>query len=216
MKKWNLPRRAFGGHHHAIVGSLVSLLVFPMLLRGAEGNERVLTVCQLLKDLSSYQNRRIRLRAVVGENTYHGDYLKDADQGAAETSCPGLRKWPAGIAVVWPKASAGTETPGASIPKKEQVARAWSAIDKHARDVMSRKVTAIFVGRIESRKGIKILRIVERGEPLWIGDGYGHSGQFPAQLLVQSMTDVWVEYQGQRKRIDDETEGGADPGQPPN
>jgi hypothetical protein len=139
---------------------------------------------------------------VVAGGGRHGSYLRDLKE---QESCPGLKEWPAAIDWVTTQQAHEIEGPLGFTPDEPALRAIWNRINELAPDREHRKVEAIFTGKVESRRDIQIYRVEENGELGWMGYGYGHLGQFPAQLIVKSMTDVLVEFQGQGHEISDGT-----------
>jgi hypothetical protein len=166
----------------------------------AEG--KPLSVCELLGDLGRYRERVVRVRAVVAGGGRHGSYLRDI---GPEAVCLGLQKWPPAIDLVSTRQESQIEGPLGFTPDEEGIRAIWRSIQEVAPSAEHRKVEAIFIGKIESRKGIEIHKFDENGEPGWMGNGYGHLGQFPAQLVLQSMDDISAIYQGNQYKIPSET-----------
>lgn len=176
--------------------ALICLIIGPPAMSAED--EPIVTVCEVLKNVSNYRDKVVRITGDLVATSIHGSHLQN---NLKEETCPGLRKWPPGIALAGrPESVAGSDRN--RDPRRGRLDKTWTEIRAMAPDWRKRHVNAVFIGKLEAREGVRIFTYKERGERGWAGDGYGHSGGFRAQLILDDMIDVWVEYEGIRKRVD--------------
>lgn len=173
-----------------------------------------LTVCEILKDPSAYNNKMVRVRGVVkvsaeysmleGEECSDGIWFALGDGSAP----PGL------VAIVNGRGSAGgTDAKGKRIPPVavhllrdsnyrelmrylETSAKGESCADRlppsgEIPDCRMYRVTATLIGRIDGvSKAIHAAHLNRSSRDRVDGKGFGQMGMFDAQLVVQSVEDV--------------------------
>lgn len=147
-----------------------------------------LSVCQVLSQTSLHRGKIVRVEGVM-LGGYHGSAL--FDRTVAE--CPILKKrgtrWPAGISLVWPTQRTLDDGPRTFQPDNESIDRNLAGTRQQMRDREDLLLSATFVGELRARRGIRISWTPDDGG--WFGgDGYGHLGQYPAQLVIQTVIDA--------------------------
>jgi hypothetical protein len=153
---------------------------------------KVLTVCEALSNLDQYRGKIIAIRGVVSTG-HHGSVLSD-DRGPEP--CPSLLekglRWPPAMVLTWPERSIPEDGPRQFVPDAEQINRALAEVRKAVSESLKRndyslRFIATVVGELRSRKDIIILW--DQEQDWYAGTGYGQGGQYPADLVVQSVAD---------------------------
>lgn len=173
----------------ACVAGTRALVVGALLLSTAAKltAEGPASVCDVLSNLDHYRGKLITIAGTLSGGDRHGWYIEDT---RGSHPCVGVEKhghrWPPAIAVVQFVAGAEIEDGPASFESDGAEIRNMLLEPKRlvaGHDDLAITVTA--VGELRSRKGITI-SLSEDG--WYAGDGYGQSGQYPALLVLKSLT----------------------------
>ena len=165
-------------------GLAVMLLNWSPVLAQSEKPDTV-SVCDVLKNRATYQNRIIALR---------GRWITDREGSYLRSACSkedlGLhRAWSAGVAIAWSLRAATTEI------SFEQDRSALHKVEKVLLKSRERgelgRVWITFVGKIETRHPLRVRTYSPGGGPLTLG--FGHLGAFPAQLVVKTAKDLVID-----------------------
>jgi len=152
------------------------------------GAEQPLSVCRVLSRTDHLRGKMIQVTGVM-IGSMHGSALYDA----SEAECAQLRRrdirWPAGIYLVWPSQRTVEDGPRTFEPDVDGIERNLAPIRLRIKERDDLLVTATFLGELRARNAIQISWNPHDGG--WFGgDGYGHLGQYPAQLVIKTVTDA--------------------------
>lgn len=150
--------------------------------------DRPLSVCEVLPQLGQHRGKMVRLTGVM-IGGQHGSALFDL----VEAECPQLLRqgttWPAGIYLVWPSQNTVEDGPRTFLPDTDGIRRNLAAIKLRMKERNDLLIKATFVGELRARNDIQISWNPHDGG--WFGgDGYGHLGQYRAQLVIKTVTDA--------------------------
>ena len=142
-----------------------------------ERENRNHTVCEVINSLPCYRGKVITIRGVVYYGGTHGWTLGDISDDEVCVKW-GKEKWPSGINLVW----ASFET--------DSVRKSWALIEKLSNHKPDLTFAATVTGELRARWWTTLYR--NKKEKWFYGNGYGHLGQFPAELIVSNITDLQV------------------------
>lgn len=155
--------------------------------------QKPIGVCELLRNVESYNGQIVTIRAFVGGGPRHGYYLVD---NRKETPCSSMSEakvnWPPTIDLIWP-GSAGLER--TSVPFERDVTNQEKFYESmrtvEQKSDPDRMVEATFVGQIRTRRSMTIFH--NKQDDVYAGNGYGHFGMHPAQLVTKTILNITVE-----------------------
>ncbi len=141
--------------------------------------------------MGRYRGKLITIQGILGGGSRHGWHLSG---GTDDKPCTAVEHqghtWPPQIAVN--EYGAGDEIEDGPAKFESDVEQINSMLSEPKRLVSGRDdlvIKVTLVGELRSRKGIKILR---SKDGWYVGDGYGQSGQYPAQLVLKTVEDAKV------------------------
>jgi hypothetical protein len=148
-----------------------------------------LTVCEVLSKLDKYRGKEVGIRGVLMGGR-HGSALYDRNQ--AEAPCPEVlkqqRTWPSAVYLVWPNQKTVDGGPRRFEPELEAIEKNMADARKQVRENRDQLIVATFFGEVRARRRIAIFP----REDWYLGNGYGQGGQYPAQLVIRTVTDTEV------------------------
>lgn len=177
-------------------GYIARALIFSVVatvsrLCPAIADDKPHTVCEVLSNLDRYRGKLIAIEGILGGGTRHGQFLRN---DAQDKECIRVQQkgyaWPADIALT--QFSAGSEIEDGPAPFESDSAHIHQILAEPKRVAAGRKDTLIIVtavGELRARKDIKITR---SSDGTYYGDGYGQGGQYPAMLVLKTITDARV------------------------
>jgi hypothetical protein len=150
-------------------------------------------LCEVLRNLESYNGKIVTVRAFVTGGSRHGYYLVDNKKQIPCPSMPNSKAdWPPTIDLSWP-GSAGLEpTP---LPFDRDTAaqeKFYDSIRKLEQQTDPERVMqATFVGQIRTRRSISIFH--NKVDDVYAGNGYGQFGMHPGRLVIKTVLDITIE-----------------------
>ena len=169
----------------------LSLTMFVFLANHLLAEQKAMTVCEVLSKLDQYRGRMTKITGVVIGSRRHGSALYDYDK--PKSPCPEVlkqgRKWPSAIYLVWPHEREVEDGPRVFKPDVEDIEKNLANAKRQMVERDDLLITATFLGELRSRKS---LTIVQSDEGWYMGDGYGQGGQYPAQLVIKTVTKAKV------------------------
>lgn len=180
---------------HAFGRGAFVLCVLTLMGNTCLANEKPLSVCEVLSSLDHYRGKFIIVRGILGGGNRHGRYLQNDVEGKP---CYAFahqgRKWPSAIAVS--QYSRGSEIEDGAASFESDSAHIRDMLSEPERVVGNREDAAIeitAIGELRSRKGIVVTRS-EDGS--YVGNAYAQAGQYPALLVLKTITAAEVVKRG--------------------
>jgi len=134
-----------------------------------------ITVCQLFNDLQSYGGKRLAVRGI---------YWNGLRQACSRRLVVVGREWPTALNLVDSEFAAADNEPVSFVTDR----RSWDALDRlmirEARAGKREEIWVTMIGKLRTPVYVRADRAVS--------GGYGHLGAFPAELVVERVTDIAV------------------------
>jgi hypothetical protein len=138
-------------------------------------DEKPITVCELLRNLTKYNGKEVTVRGYVGGDRHLGYFLSDNDEDKQCENMPrGSKTWPSSTHLRWQ----GED----KVDKNLE-----AAVTQRDRQDKDKKILATIKGSVSAAKGPKIYRDLQGG---YFGNGYGMGGPHPAQITIRAVTDI--------------------------
>jgi hypothetical protein len=155
--------------------------------------QKPIGICELLRNVESYNGQIVTIRAFVVGGLPHGYYLVDNRMETPCSSMPDSRiNWPPTIDLIWP-GSAGLERVPLpferDIGAQKKFYESMRTLEQKA--VPGRMVEATFVGQVRTRRSLTILH--NKQDNVYAGNGYGQFGMHPAQLVIKTVLNITTE-----------------------
>jgi hypothetical protein len=137
---------------------------------------KAITVCELLKNVAVYRGKIVNVRGI---------YWNGLRQSCLEPFVTGSHAWPSALDMI------GSRFP---VPETEPAAfrtdqKSWDELDafvlREAKAGHREEIWVSIIGLVRAPKSY----IREDGQ---VVGGYGHLGGFPAQLVVQRVSKMWI------------------------
>jgi hypothetical protein len=142
----------------------------------ATGNPQVIDVCEALSNFQSYRGRMVTIRGV---------YFNGLQGKCERAFITGIRTWPSAIEIVVSSFVSGTAD---AVPFETDL-ETWFAVEalvlREAKAGRREEIWASITGMYQAPSSYL------RPDGLLFG-GYGHLGMYPAQLVVQRVSDVQI------------------------
>ncbi len=162
-----------------------SLVFLAAALRADEPKLKTLTVCELLRDLATYQHKVVAVRGELMRGEEH--FYLQGDRCSKKLVTSGF-VWPDAINLEQP-GSPFVETPVLFKLDLVSMNDLALAIQKATAGGESVRIWATFVGKLETREHLEVVRT---GTNKLVGYGFGHLNAFPAQVVYERVRDVTI------------------------
>ena len=162
---------------------MLSLLLLLNTLLG--DRPRVVTVCELMKDLKSFNGK---ILAVRGELSTGPEEFTVRDDKCGYRLVTEGHSWPCALWLTPPGGLA--ETPVNFRVDETAFRQFWATVNEARAKRKSARVVATFVGKLETRT--RFYGGPGANSP-WIGNGFGHLNAYPGQVVLQTVKDVLIE-----------------------
>jgi hypothetical protein len=169
----------------------LTLVLMSLPCLQAVRSEQNLRVCDVLSQIARYRNTTVTVRGIVFSD-YHGSCISDGFEPACGSNlAPPGQQWPSAIYIVWPeeKVPDGGERSWTPEPAtiRETLSGVRSIIEADRKEGRNNLFYALsIVGDVVSRPNISIVR---HQDGWYGGNGYGQGGQYPAALIVRSVSN---------------------------
>lgn len=146
---------------------------------------RVLSVCDVLKNIEKLNGQVVTVRAIFGWTQRHGGGLAQEGLDPYVQRCPSIdrrkKTWPPALHVTSPDALDIRDGPVSMLEEIPGYRELVRTMQDHERATGKDVLVATITGEVRTRKHLVIER---RGDDI-IGNGYGQVGACPAVLIVK-------------------------------